>query len=140
MKVSYMSRKDFLKLNENPPKDSICISIRGVYDQPVGISEQWKASIELAFEIHKFDERTRLFDAELADTVAEFIANNLNETTQNIFVHCGEGKFRSTAIATAIVEAFNNDEALEHYTWPEKMEVPVFQEMMWALYRKFPDL
>jgi len=102
--VEYMSRDDFEKINQNPPANSICISISTRYDRfrPVELSPKWDNTLRLTFDAHVPTNDEHGFTDELADSVVKFALDNIKPTTEKLIVHCGEGRVRSPAIAIVI--------------------------------------
>lgn len=102
--IKVFSRDDFEEINQNPPENSICISIRGRYDRyaPLKLSDQWNASLPLVFDANKTETDPDGFTPELADSVVEFLVNNITPEIVNLYIHCSQGEYRSPGIAKAV--------------------------------------
>lgn len=106
LEVIYMSRKDFERINENPPNNSICISIRSRYDIPVMLSDKWDTGLKLCFDANLKATDLHGFSDEMADNTIKFALDNIKPTTEKLIIHCGEGKVRSPAIAMEIANMY----------------------------------
>lgn len=90
--------------DKTPPKDSICISIRGPYDSLMDIKGNWKASLKMCFDAN--DTFGTGMTDDHADQIVQFCIDTVVGDTSKIVVHCGEGCVRSAAVAKVLAHCF----------------------------------